>query len=82
MSVSLQRRLVVVVDCVSSLLLAGGGMLAFTVLGIDYNPSTGDCQFLILVSDCTTCASWSVSVIGDAIVGAVVRTRTIPDPTI
>ena len=24
-------------------------MLAFTVLGIDYNPSTGDCQFLILV---------------------------------
>lgn len=27
---------------------AGGGVLAYTLLGIDYNELTGDCAFLIL----------------------------------
>jgi hypothetical protein len=27
---------------------AGGGVLAYTLLGVDYNESSGDCAFLIL----------------------------------
>lgn len=27
---------------------AGGGVLAYTLLGVDYNETTGDCAFLIL----------------------------------
>jgi Ufm1-specific protease 2 len=28
--------------------MIGGGVLAYTLLGIDYNESTGECAFLIL----------------------------------
>lgn len=31
-------------------IMIGGGQLALTLLGIDYNPSTNDIAFLILVS--------------------------------
>lgn len=27
---------------------AGGGVLAYTLLGVDYNDASGDCAFLIL----------------------------------
>lgn len=29
-------------------LTAGGGVLAYTLLGVDYNDASGDCAFLIL----------------------------------
>jgi hypothetical protein len=29
-------------------LLAGGGVLAYTLLGVDYDEGSGDCAFLIL----------------------------------
>lgn len=35
-------------DTVGSPVMMGGGALAFTILGVDYNPSSGECQFLIL----------------------------------
>ena len=28
--------------------MVGGGVLAYTMLGLDYNKKTGDCSFLIL----------------------------------
>jgi hypothetical protein len=30
------------------LTISGGGVLAYTLLGVDYNDMTGDCAFLIL----------------------------------
>ncbi|KAF3623829.1 putative Ufm1-specific protease [Capsicum annuum] len=33
--------------------MIGGGVLAYTLLGVDYNDATGDCAFLILDPHCT-----------------------------
>ena len=42
------RELVTHFDRIGTPVMMGGGVLAFTLLGIDYNESTGDCAFLIL----------------------------------
>jgi hypothetical protein len=35
-------------DTVGTPVMMGGGKLAYTLLGVDYNERTGDCAFLIL----------------------------------
>ena len=35
-------------DAVGTPIMMGGGQLAYTLLGVDYNERTGDCAFLIL----------------------------------
>lgn len=35
-------------SALSNFLTIGGGVLAHTILGVDWNESTGDCKFLIL----------------------------------
>lgn len=43
------RQLASHFDTVGTPIMMGGGSLAYTLLGVDYNSSTGDARFLILV---------------------------------
>ena len=43
------RQLASHFDTVGTPIMMGGGSLAYTLLGVDYNSSSGDARFLILV---------------------------------